>query len=89
MLFFLMKKCSVECLVGEVGSAHAGLLVVELVHAHVLLLDLDSSVVERVETVLAGCNGNHHFGRDDLPIDAPDALRCNSKNFAHNASDLM
>ena len=82
-----MKMCSVKRLIGEVGGAHAGFLVVELVHAHVLLLNLDSSVVERVETVLAGCNGNHHFGRDDLPIDAPGALRRNSKNFAHNASD--
>ena len=87
MLFFLMKKCSVECLVGEVGSAHAGLLVVELVHPHVLLLNLDSPVVERVETMLAGRYRNHHFGRDDLPIDALCALRRNSKNFAHNASD--
>ena len=87
MLFFLMKKCSVECLVGEVGGAHAGFLVVELVHAHVLLLDFDSSVVKWIKTVLAGCNRNHHFGRDDLTVDAPSALRRNSKNFAHNASD--
>jgi len=84
---FSEKKCSVKRLVGEVGGAHAGLLVVELVHTHVLLLDLDGPVVERVDTVLAGGDGNHHFGRDDLPIDAPGALRCNSKNFAHNASD--
>ena len=82
-----MKMCSVECLIGEVGGAHAGLLVVELVHTHVLLLDLNSPVVERVETVLARCYRNHHFGRDDLPIDASGALRRNSKNFAHNASD--
>lgn len=86
-LFFLKKKCSVECLVSEVGSAHAGLLVVELVHAHVLFLNLDSPVIERVETMLARCYRNDHFGRDDLPIDAPSALRRNSKNFAHNASD--
>lgn len=44
---------SVQCLVGEVGSAHAGFLVVELEHTHVLLLDLNSPVVEWVETVLA------------------------------------
>ena len=81
---FFKRKSLVECLVGEVSGAHAGLLVVELVHTHVLFLDLDSSVVERVETVLTGCYRNHHFGRDDLPVDAPGALRCNSKNFAHN-----
>ena len=79
-----MKKCSVECLVGEVGGAHTGFLVVELVHTHVLLLNLNCSVVERVETMLASRYRNHHFGRDDLPIDAPGALRRNSKNFAHN-----
>ena len=56
-------------------------------YTHVLFLDLDSSVVERVETVLTGCYRNHHFGRNDLPIDALCALRRNSKNFAHNASD--
>ncbi len=82
-----MKMCSVECLVGEVGSAHAGLLVVELVHAHVLFLDLDGSVVEWVNAVLTGGDGNHHFGRDDLPIHALGALWRNSKIFAHNASD--
>ena len=87
MLFFLMKMCSVKRLVGEVGSAHAGLLVVELVHAHVLFLDLDGSVEEWVNAVLTGGDGNHHFRRDYLPIDAPGALRRNSKNFAHNASD--
>ena len=88
MLFFLMKMCSVKRLIGEVSGAHAGFLVVELVHAHVLLLDLDCSVVERVDTMLARCHRNHHFGRDDLPVDAPGALRRNSKNFAHNASEL-
>lgn len=85
---FSEKKCSVKCLVGEVGNAHASLLVVELVHTHVLLLNLDCSVVERVETVLAGRYRDHHFGRDDLPIDAFCALWRNSKNFAHNASEL-
>ncbi len=84
---FSEKKCSVECLVGEVGGAHAGLLVVELVHAHVLFLNLDCPVVERIEAVLTGGDGNYHFGRDYLPIDAPRALRRNSKYFAHNASD--
>ena len=82
-----MKMCSIKRLIGEVADTHTGFLVVELVHAHVLLLDLDSSVVERVETVLTGCYRNHHFGRDDLPIDALGALRRNFKNFAHNASD--
>ena len=89
-MFFLKKavlNSSVECLVGEVSNAHASLLIVELIHTHVLLLNLDCSVVKRVETVLAGSDGNHHFGRDDLPIDAPSALRRNSKNFAHNASE--
>ena len=84
---FSEKKCSVECLVGEVGGAHAGLLVVELIHTHVLLLNFDGPVVKRVETMLAGRYRNHHFGRDDLTIDALSALRRNSKNFAHNASD--
>ena len=64
------------------------LLIVELIHTHVLLLDLDGSVVERVDTMLARCYRNHHFGRDDLPVDAPGALRRNSKNFAHNASEF-
>ena len=82
-LFFL-RNSLVECLVVEVADTHAGFLVVELVHTHVLFLDLDSSVVERVETMLARCYRNHHFGRDDLPVDAPCALGRDSKNFAHN-----
>lgn len=82
-----MKMCSVKRLIGEVADTHTGFLVVELVHPHVLLLNLNSPVVERVAAVLTGGHGNHHFGRDDLPIDALDTLRRNSKNFAHNASD--
>ena len=82
-----MKMCSVKCLVGEVADTHTGFLVVELVHPHVLLLDFDCAVIERVADVLTGGYGNHHFGRDDLTIDALDTLRRNSKNFAHNASD--
>ena len=75
---------SVQRLVSEVGGAHAGFLVVELVHAHILLLDFDRTVIERVADVLTSSDGDHHFGRDDLPVDALDALRRNSKNFAHN-----
>ena len=75
---------SVQRLVSEVGGAHAGFLVVELIHAHVLFLDFDCTVIERVADVLTSSDGNHHFGRNDLSIDAPCALGRNSKNFAHN-----
>ena len=87
MLFFLMKMCSVKRLIGEVADTHTGFLVVELVHSHVLFLDFDCAVIERVADVLTGGYGNDHFGRDDLPIHALGALWRNSKNFAHNASD--
>ena len=68
MLFFLMKMCSVKRLIGEVADTHTGFLVVELVHSHVLFLDFDCAVIERVADVLTGGYGNDHFGRDDLPI---------------------
>ena len=82
-LFFL-RNSLVECLVVEVADTHAGFLVVELVHAHVLFLDFDRTVIERIAAVLTCGDGNHHFGRDDLPVNALDALGRDSKNFAHN-----
>ncbi len=70
---------SIKGFVGEIPDAHARLLVIEVIHAHVLFLNFDCSVVERVGAVLTSSDGNHHFGRDYLPIDAPCALGCNSE----------
>ena len=79
-----LRKSLVQCLVGEVADTHARFLVVELIHAHVLLLNFDRAIIEWVAAVLTCGDCDHHFGRDDLPVDAPCALGRDSKNFAHN-----
>ena len=53
----------------------------------ILLADLYRAIVEWVQTVLTGGDGDDHLGSDDLPIDASGALGRDSENFAH--SDLI
>lgn len=74
----------IQGLVGKVICTHAGLLVIELVHPHVLFLDFYCAIVEWVKAMLTGSDSNFHFRSNNLTINTSNSLGCDSKNFAHN-----
>lgn len=77
-------ETSVQCLIGEVGRIQVSFLYVYIIHTHILFAYFDSTIVERIQAVLTGGDGDDHLRSDDLTIDAPCALGRNSEDFTHN-----
>ncbi len=70
-----LKNCFLcQCFEFEIAFRAAGPLVVEAVKAHISLLDLLGSVVERVGGVLARRDGDLHLGGQHLAVHALDAF---------------
>ena len=60
-----------------------GALVVELEHAHVLLLDLHCTIVKWVSGMLASGNSDNHIRGQHCAIGSFDTLWRDTKNSAH------
>ena len=78
MLFYLVQLHEIEIKFGTVGE-----LVVELEHAHVLLLDLHSTIVEWVSGVLASGNSDNHIRGQHCAIGSFGTLWRDTKYSAH------
>jgi len=76
--FLLVQLHEIKIKFGAVGA-----LVVELVHAHVLLLDLHSTIVEGVSGMLASGHGDNHIRSQHCAICPFGTLWRYTKDSAH------
>ena len=76
--FVLVQLREIKIILGAVGA-----LVVELEHAHVLLLDLHSAIVKWVSGVLASGNSDNHIRGQHCAICSFDTLGRDAKYFTH------
>jgi len=75
---FLVQLYEIKIILGAVGA-----LVVELEHAHVLLLDLHGTIIEWVCGMLASGNGDNHIRSQHCAICPFDTLWRYTKYSAH------
>ena len=84
IIIYIHKKYTlIQLLEIKIILGAAGTFVVELKHAHVLLSDLYSSVVERVCGMLASGDNNDHIGGQHCSIRTFDAFGRYAKDSAH------
>ena len=78
-----MISTSIQLFKFKITCGAVGALVVELEHAHVLLLDLHSTIVEWVSGVLASGNSDDHIRGQHCAIGSFGTLWRDAKYFTH------
>ena len=80
----LVQLHEIKIILGAIGA-----FVVELEHAHVLLLDLHSTIIEWVCGMLASGHGDNHIRSQHCAICPFDTLWRYTKYSAHNFTYLL